>query len=57
MRQLLISDRWSVGGGEIGALINFSYTRLHYQDSIRRHGFFIADLARQSFARLARDPL
>jgi TonB-dependent receptor len=44
--QLLISDRWDVGdGGEIGALINFSYTRLHYQDSIRRHGFFIADLA------------
>ncbi|HEV7661228.1 MAG TPA: TonB-dependent receptor [Allosphingosinicella sp.] len=43
--QLLISDRWDVGGGEIGALINFSYTRFHYQDSIRRHGFFIADLA------------
>ncbi|MFL6844451.1 MAG: TonB-dependent receptor [Allosphingosinicella sp.] len=43
--QLLISDRWQVGGGEIGALINFSYNRLHYQDSIRRHGFFIADLA------------
>lgn len=43
--QLLISNRWDVGGGEVGALINFSYTRLHYQDSIRRHGFFIADLA------------
>ena len=43
--QFLISDRWNVGGGEVGALINFSYTRLHYQDSIRRHGFFIADLA------------
>jgi iron complex outermembrane recepter protein len=43
--QLLLSDRWNVGGGEFGALINFSYTRLHYQDSIRRHGFFIADLA------------
>lgn len=42
--QLLLSNRWDVGGGEIGALINFSYTRLHYQDSIRRHGFFIADL-------------
>ena len=42
--QLLISNRWDVGGGEIGALINFSYTRFHYQDSIRRHGFFIADL-------------
>jgi len=43
--QLLISNRWDAGDGEIGALINFSYTRLHYRDSIRRHGFFIADLA------------
>jgi iron complex outermembrane receptor protein len=43
--QLLVSNRWDVGGGEIGALINFSYTQLRYQDSIRRHGFFIADLA------------
>jgi iron complex outermembrane receptor protein len=43
--QLLISNRWETGMGDIGALINFSYTRLHYQDSIRRHGFFIADLA------------
>ena len=31
---LLITDRWNVGDGEMGALINFSYTRLHYQDSI-----------------------
>lgn len=43
--QLLLSNRWDVGGGEFGALLNFSYTRLHYQDSVRRHGFFIADLA------------
>lgn len=43
--QLLLSDRWDVGDGEIGALINFSYTRMHYRDSVRRHGFFIADLA------------
>src|SRR5436190_1904274 len=43
--QLLLSDRWQAGDGEIGALINFSYTRMHYQDSVRRHGFFIADLA------------
>ena len=43
--QLLFSNRWDTGGGEVGALINFSYTRMHYQDSIRRHGFFIADLA------------
>ena len=43
--QLLASDRWEVGEGDVGALINFSYTRMHYQDSIRRHGFFIANLA------------
>ncbi|MEO6582616.1 MAG: TonB-dependent receptor plug domain-containing protein, partial [Sphingomicrobium sp.] len=43
--QFLVSNRWDAGEGEFGALINFSYTRLHYQDSIRRHGFFIADLA------------
>ncbi len=42
---LLLSDRWDVGGGEVGALIGLSYTELHYKDSIRRHGFFIADLA------------
>jgi iron complex outermembrane receptor protein len=41
--QLLLTDRWAVGGGEVGALINFSYTRMHYRDSIRRHAFFIAD--------------
>ena len=43
--QFLLSNRWDMGGSEIGALINFSYTRLHYQDSVRRHGFFIAGLA------------
>jgi TonB-dependent receptor len=42
---LLLSDRWGMGDGEVGALVNFSYTRLHYKDSIRRNGFFIADLA------------
>jgi TonB-dependent receptor len=42
--QLLITNRWETGdGADFGALINFSYTRLHYQDSIRRHAFFIAD--------------
>ena len=39
---LLISDRWTSGDSEFGALINVSYTRIHYQDSVRRHGFFIA---------------
>src|SRR4051794_24394597 len=30
----LISDRWRAGDeGEIGALLNFSYTQLHYRDS------------------------
>ncbi|HKX91027.1 MAG TPA: TonB-dependent receptor [Sphingomicrobium sp.] len=43
--QLLLTDRWRMGDGEMGALINFSYTRLHYQDSVRRHGFFVANLA------------
>jgi TonB-dependent receptor len=40
--QLLVTNRWGAED-EFGALINFSYTRLHYQDSIRRHAFFIAD--------------
>jgi TonB-dependent receptor len=40
---LLLSDRWRMGDGEFGALVNFSYTRLNYQDSVRRHGFFIAN--------------
>ena len=43
--QLLLSDRWHAGDSDFGALINFSYNQLHYQDSIRRHGFFIANLA------------
>jgi TonB-dependent receptor len=43
--QFLVSNRWEAGEGDIGALINFSYTRLHYQDSVRRHGFYIANLA------------
>ena len=46
--QILVTNRWNVGDGEIGALINFSYTRLHYQDSVRRHGFFIANLTPQN---------
>jgi iron complex outermembrane recepter protein len=43
---ILISDRWQAGDeGEIGALINFSYTQLHYRDSIRRYHFNIVNLA------------
>ena len=33
------------GDGDFGALINVAYTSLHYQDSIRRHGFFVANVA------------
>lgn len=36
---VLLSDRWRVGDGEMGALINVSYTKLHYRDSIRRYHF------------------
>jgi TonB-dependent receptor len=40
---LLISDRWDVGGGEFGALIDFSYTQLQYLDSERSNTDFVAD--------------
>ena len=43
--QALISNRWEMGEGDFGALLNASVTQLHYQDSIRRHGFFVANLA------------
>jgi iron complex outermembrane receptor protein len=40
---LLISDRWDVGdGGEIGALIGFSYTRMKFLDSTRENTDFVA---------------
>jgi TonB-dependent receptor len=49
---LLFSDRWEMSNGaEFGALVNFSYTRLHYKDSVRRHGFFIADLSNPVIGR------
>jgi len=38
---LLISDRWNTGIGEIGALVNFSYTRLEFLDSQRSNTDFI----------------
>ena len=40
---LLVSDRWSTGIGEIGALVNFSYTSLDYLDSTRSNTDFIAN--------------
>mgnify|MGYP002040399692 FL=1 len=32
---ILISNRWNTGAGEIGALLNLSYTSLRYLDSVR----------------------
>ncbi len=32
---LLVSNRWDTGIGEVGALVNVSYTRLRYLDSAR----------------------
>jgi iron complex outermembrane recepter protein len=40
--QILLSDRWSVGQGEMGALINVSYSQLHYRDSTRSNTDFVA---------------
>ena len=40
---ILVTDRWRVGDeGEMGALLNFSYTRLHYLDSIIQNAYFVA---------------
>ena len=32
---ILVTDRWTTGVGELGALVNFSYNRLNYLDSAR----------------------
>ena len=38
---LLITDRWKVGDeGEFGALLDFSYTNMHYQDSISSNAYY-----------------
>lgn len=42
---ILITDRWRVGEGEMGALLNFSYTNMHYRDSISSNAFFVAPFA------------
>src|SRR5437763_1417316 len=39
---IMITDRWRVGDGEMGALLNFSYTKLHYLDSIISNAYFVA---------------
>ncbi len=36
---LLLSNRWQTGIGEIGALVNVSYTRANYLNSVRYQGF------------------
>ncbi len=36
---VLVSNRWDTGIGEIGALLNFSYTQSRYLNSIRYQGF------------------
>jgi len=38
---LLVTNRWNTGAGEVGALINLSYTRLNYLDSARWNTGFI----------------
>ena len=40
---LLVTDRWDTGIGEFGALVNLSYTQLHYLDSTRSNTDFIAN--------------
>ncbi|EGF93138.1 tonB-dependent receptor family protein [Asticcacaulis biprosthecium C19] len=39
---LLISNRWSTGAGEFGALLNVSYNRFHFLDSKRFIGSFVS---------------
>lgn len=36
---LLVSDRWQTGIGEIGALVNVSFTQTRYLNSVRYQGF------------------
>ncbi len=39
---ILVTNRWQTGAGELGALVNFSYNRLNYLDSARWNTGFIA---------------
>src|SRR3546814_15498492 len=39
---LLISDRWKTGIGEIGALLNVSYVGINFLDSTREQSLVIA---------------
>ena len=40
---ILVTNRWKTGVGEVGALLNVSYTRLNYLDSARWNTGFIAN--------------
>lgn len=53
---LLISDRWDTGIGEMGALVNFSYTQLRYVDSTRSNTDFIASPTVQPSGSVIRLP-
>jgi TonB-dependent receptor len=39
---ILVSNRWDVGGGEIGALLGVSFTSLRFLDSTRENTDFVA---------------
>lgn len=39
---IMVTNRWRAGDGEIGALLNFSYTKLHYLDSLIENAYFVA---------------
>jgi iron complex outermembrane receptor protein len=53
---LLVTNRWNTGIGEVGALINFSYTSLHYLDSTLSNTDFIATPTLQPGNTVARLP-
>lgn len=39
---ILLSDRWDTGAGEMGLLVNFAYSSVDYLDSTREQALFIA---------------
>lgn len=45
---ILVSNRWNTGVGEIGALVNLSYTSLEYLDSVRWDGGVVGEITDQS---------
>lgn len=53
---LLVADRWDTGIGEVGALLNFSYTSFHYLDSTLSNTDFIANPTVQPLNGVVRLP-